>query len=226
MLMVGASTRSNSEMSVLAQANERQPGPGVHSNKVAHNAVVYPHNLQWDAGELFLHFARQECLSCCMPCSMLRSSLKMMGDHHFLTLSFNSPQHISRHINKKASDINSLAFLFGGDAGSWTPVLKAFTVTFYMLISRLDFSHFGTWAGLRLMSPKWQPTYRTLGWRCLFFWCRLPREQKTLGRHADLDYAARAKPILDFIVLFFAFNFSVSVLTQTSLRHAYPDSNQ
>ena len=126
----------------------------------------------------------------------------------------------------KTRAIKVRVLLFGGDAGSWTPVLKAFTVTFYMLISRLDFSHFGTWAGLRLMSPKWQPTYRTLGWRCLFFWCRLPREQKTLGRHADLNYAARAKPILDFIVLFFAFNFSVSVLTQTSLRHAYPDSNQ
>ena len=45
MLMVGASTRSNSEMSVLAQANERQPGSGVHGNKVAHNIVVYPHTL-------------------------------------------------------------------------------------------------------------------------------------------------------------------------------------
>ena len=29
--------------SLLARA-ERQPGSGVHSNKVAHNAVVYPHN--------------------------------------------------------------------------------------------------------------------------------------------------------------------------------------
>ena len=103
----------------------------------------------------------------------------------------------------------SVFSIFGGDAGSWTPVLKAFTGTFYMFISRLNFSHFGTWANLRLMSPKWQPTYRTLGWCCLFFWCRLPREQKTSGRHADLNYAARAKPMLDFIELFFAFNFSV-----------------
>lgn len=203
------------------------PVPRVHSNKVAHNTVVYLRIIKlWDAGELFLHFETQAFIIVIVLFKMLRSSWQTIHWIVCFSLLFNSPQHIFRHINKKASDTNSLAFLFGGDAGSWTPVLKAFTVTFYMLISRLDFSHFGTWAGLRLMSPKWQPTYRTLGWRCLFFWCRLPREQKTLGRHADLNYAARAKPILDFIVLFFAFNFSVSVLTQTSLRHAYPDSNQ
>ena len=28
----------------LLTDGERQPGSGVHSNKVAHNAVVYPHN--------------------------------------------------------------------------------------------------------------------------------------------------------------------------------------
>ena len=33
----GASARCNSEMSVLAQANERQPGPGVQVGSFAHN---------------------------------------------------------------------------------------------------------------------------------------------------------------------------------------------
>ena len=112
---------------------------------------------------------------------------------------------------------------FGGDAGSWTPVLKAFTGTFYMFISRLNFSHLGTWASLRLMSPKWQPTYRTLGWCCLFFWCRLPREQKTSGRHADLNYAARAKPMfVDFIELLFAFNFSIPFLRRRACDMLIP----
>ena len=35
--VVGASARCNSEMSVLAQANERQPGPGVQVGSFAHN---------------------------------------------------------------------------------------------------------------------------------------------------------------------------------------------
>ena len=43
--VVGASTRCNSEMSVLAQANERQPGSGVHSNKVANTKGVFLHKL-------------------------------------------------------------------------------------------------------------------------------------------------------------------------------------
>ena len=34
--VVGASARCNSEMSVLAQANERQPGPGVQVGSFAH----------------------------------------------------------------------------------------------------------------------------------------------------------------------------------------------
>ncbi len=54
--VVGASARCNSEMSVLAQANERQPGPVVHSNKVAHNVVVYPHTLPKEKTDLFVRF--------------------------------------------------------------------------------------------------------------------------------------------------------------------------
>ena len=141
----------------------------------------------WRCEELFLHFARQKCLYRCMPCSTLRSSLKMMGDHHFFNALVQLPCNIlfPYQKSKKHAPKGSCFLLCGGDAGSWTPVLKAFTATFYMFISRLGFSHFGTWANRRLMSPSWQPTYRTLGWCCLFFWCRLPREQKTSGRHAD-----------------------------------------
>ena len=42
-----ASARCNSEMSVLAQANERQPGPGVQVGNFAHNTKgVSPHRRQ------------------------------------------------------------------------------------------------------------------------------------------------------------------------------------
>ena len=81
--VVGASARCNSEMSVLGQANERQPGPGVQVGSFVHNTKgVSPHRKTMRCGELFLHFARQECLYRCMPYSTLRSSLKMMGVHH------------------------------------------------------------------------------------------------------------------------------------------------
>ena len=41
--VVGASARCNSEMSVLAQANERQPGPGVQVGSFAHNTKGVSH---------------------------------------------------------------------------------------------------------------------------------------------------------------------------------------
>ena len=40
--VVGASARCNSEMSVLAQANERQPGPAGSSGQNAHYTVGAP----------------------------------------------------------------------------------------------------------------------------------------------------------------------------------------
>ena len=40
--VVGASTRSNSEMSVLAQTNERQPGSGVQVSILLTTPQVYP----------------------------------------------------------------------------------------------------------------------------------------------------------------------------------------
>ena len=55
--VVGASARCNSEMSVLAQANERQPGPGVQVGSFAHNTKgVSPHRRQKKKTDLFVRF--------------------------------------------------------------------------------------------------------------------------------------------------------------------------
>ena len=114
--MIGASARCNSEMSVLAQANERQPGPGVQVGSFAHNTKgVSPHRKTMRCGELFLHFARQECLSCCMPCSMLRSSLKMVGVHHFLNALVQLPCNILFPYQKSKNTSHKVrVLLFGG----------------------------------------------------------------------------------------------------------------
>ena len=49
--VVGASARCNSEMSVLAQANERQPGPAGSSGQNAHYTVGAPRRTSlFDAG--------------------------------------------------------------------------------------------------------------------------------------------------------------------------------
>ena len=69
-------------------------------------------------------------------------------------------------------------------------------------------SRFGSPTNLASMISCWQQSYREIRLRCLFFWRRLPREQKTSGRRADLNYAARANSILELFWLFFAFNFN------------------
>ena len=69
-------------------------------------------------------------------------------------------------------------------------------------------SRFGSPTNLASMISCWQQSYREIRLRCLFFWRRLPRKQKTSGRRADLNYAARANSILELFWLFFAFNFN------------------
>ena len=73
-------------------------------------------------------------------------------------------------------------------------------------------SRFGSPTNLASMISCWQQSYREIRLRCLFFWRRLPRELKTSGRRADLNYAARANSILELFWLFFAFNFNVPFL--------------
>ena len=73
-------------------------------------------------------------------------------------------------------------------------------------------SRFGSPTNLASMISCWQQSYREIRLRCLFFWRRLPRKQKTSGRRADLNYAARANSILELFWLFFAFNFNVPFL--------------
>ena len=61
--VVGASARCISEMSVLAQANERQPGSGVQVGSFAHNTKgVSPHRKTMRCGGVVLAFRKARVL--------------------------------------------------------------------------------------------------------------------------------------------------------------------
>lgn len=80
-----------------------------------------------------MHFARQKCLYMRMSCSMLRSSLKMMGVHHFfLTLLFEPPQHLVCSKIKRQANCTCLSF-YGGDEGIRTPGLCVANASLYQL---------------------------------------------------------------------------------------------
>ena len=79
-----------------------------------------------------------------------------------------------------------------------------------MLSDCLNFPYLGASTNLDSVSSLMTTAFKSIGRRCLFLWCRLLREQKTTGRHAALNYAARANSweFIDFLFAFiFAFRF-------------------
>ena len=69
-----------------------------------------------------------------MSCSMLRSSLKMMGDHHFLNALVQlSATQFSSIKSKKHAPKGSCFLLFGGDEGGRTPYLLNAIQALYQL---------------------------------------------------------------------------------------------
>ena len=91
-----------------------------------------------------MHFARQECLYRCMPCSMLRSSLKMVGVHHFLNALVQLPCNILFPYQKsKNTSHKGSCFAFWWRCGELNPGPKSLHRDFLHVY--LTFRFFALW---------------------------------------------------------------------------------